>query len=96
MRKTLLAAALLASLAACQKGEAPVAAAGADTAAATADTSKADAAFADLSRRALEGWLQLSPVGAQHVPPHGADRHSLALPNRRIHGPHLASLSSLT
>lgn len=73
MRKTLLAAALLASLAACQKSEAPTAAPGADTAAATADTAKADAAFADLSKRALEGWLQLSPVSATQIGEHKYD-----------------------
>ncbi|TQM12975.1 uncharacterized protein (DUF885 family) [Pseudoxanthomonas sp. 3HH-4] len=73
MRKTLLAAALLASLAACQKSEAPTAAPGADTAAATADTAKADAAFADLSKRALDGWLQLSPVSATQIGEHKYD-----------------------
>ena len=73
MRKTLLAAALLASLAACQKSEAPSAAPGADTASATADTAKADAAFADLSKRALEGWLQLSPVSATQIGEHKYD-----------------------
>jgi len=73
MRKTLLAAALLASLAACQKSEAPTAAPGADTAAATADTAKADAAFADLSKRALDGWLQLSPVSATQIGEHRYD-----------------------
>lgn len=73
MRKTLLAAALLASLAACQKSEAPTAAPGTDTAAATADTAKADAAFADLSKRALEGWLQLSPVSATQIGEHRYD-----------------------
>ncbi|WP_299341251.1 DUF885 domain-containing protein [uncultured Pseudoxanthomonas sp.] len=73
MRKTLLAAALLASLSACQKSEAPTAAAGADTAAASTDTAKADAAFADLSKRALEGWLQLSPVGATQIGEHKYD-----------------------
>lgn len=73
MRKTLLAAALLTSLAACQKSEAPTAAPGADTAAATADTAKADAAFADLSKRALEGWLQLSPVSATQIGEHKYD-----------------------
>ena len=73
MRKTLLAAALLASLSACQKSEAPTAAAGADTAATAADTAKADAAFADLSKRALEGWLQLSPVGATQIGEHKYD-----------------------
>ncbi len=73
MRKTLLAAALLASLSACQKHEAPVAAPGADAAATTTDTAKADAAFADLSKRALEGWLQLSPVGATQIGEHKYD-----------------------
>jgi len=73
MRKTLLAAALLASLSACQKSEAPTAAASADTAATTADTAKADAAFADLSKRALEGWLQLSPVSATQIGEHKYD-----------------------
>jgi uncharacterized protein (DUF885 family) len=73
MRKTLLAAALLASLAACQKSEAPTAGPGADTAAATADTAKADAAFADLSKRALDGWLQLSPVSATQIGEHKYD-----------------------
>ncbi len=71
MRHTLLAAALLASLAACQKSEAPAPAdAAAPVAAATA---KADAAFADLSARALAGWLQLSPVGATQIGEHKYD-----------------------
>ncbi len=73
MRKTLLAAALLASLSACQKSEAPTPATGADTAATATDTAKADAAFADLSKRALEGWLQLSPVGATQIGEHKYD-----------------------
>ncbi|WP_334177713.1 DUF885 domain-containing protein [Pseudoxanthomonas sp.] len=73
MRKTLLAAALLASLSACQKSEAPVAASGAETAATATDTTKADAAFADLSKRALEGWLQLSPVSATQIGEHRYD-----------------------
>lgn len=73
MRKTLLAAALLASLSACQKSEAPVATSGADTAATATDTAKADAAFADLSKRALEGWLQLSPVSATQIGEHKYD-----------------------
>ncbi|WP_447938958.1 DUF885 domain-containing protein [Pseudoxanthomonas mexicana] len=73
MRKTLLAAALLASLSACQKSEAPTAAAGADAAVTATDTAKADAAFSDLSKRALEGWLQLSPVGATQIGEHKYD-----------------------
>ena len=73
MRKTLLAAALLASMTACQKSETPTAAPAADTAATAADTAKADAAFADLSKRALEGWLQLSPVSATQIGEHKYD-----------------------
>ena len=73
MRKTLLAAALLASMTACQKSEAPTAAPAADTAATAADTAKADAAFADLSKRALEGWLQLAPVSATQIGEHKYD-----------------------
>ena len=73
MRKTLLAAALLASLSACQKSEAPTAAPTAGATAAAADTAKADAAFADLSKRALEGWLQLSPVSATQIGEHKYD-----------------------
>jgi uncharacterized protein (DUF885 family) len=74
MRITLLAAALVASLAACQKADSPTAATGTDPAAATAaDTAQADAAFADLSKRALEGWLQLSPVSATQIGEHKYD-----------------------
>lgn len=73
MRKTLLAATLLASMTACQKSETPTAAPSADTAATAADTAKADAAFADLSKRALEGWLQLSPVSATQIGEHKYD-----------------------
>ena len=73
MRKTLLAAALLASMTACQKNEAPAAAQAPGTASAPADTAKADAAFADLSKRALEGWLQLSPVSATQIGEHKYD-----------------------
>lgn len=73
MRKTLLAAALLGSMTACQKSETPTAAPAADTAATAADTAKADAAFADLSKRALEGWLQLSPVSATQIGEHKYD-----------------------
>lgn len=73
MRKTLLAAALLASLSACQKSEAPTVAADGATPAAATDTAQADAAFADLSQRALEGWLQLSPVSATQIGEHKYD-----------------------
>ena len=73
MRKTLLAAALLASMTACQKSEAPTVAPGTDATATAADTAKADAAFAELSKRALEGWLQLSPVSATQIGEHTYD-----------------------
>ena len=73
MRHSLLALALLTSLAACQKAEAPAAPVATDTPAAAIDTAAADAAFADLSKRALDGWLQLSPVGATQIGEHKYD-----------------------
>ena len=73
MRHSLLALALLAGLTACHKtDEAPTAAAAGETAAATG-ASQADAAFADLSTRALDGWFQLSPVGATQTGDHRYD-----------------------
>lgn len=72
MRHSLLAVALLTSLAACQKTEAPAPGDAPSTTAATADA-QADARFADLSRRALEGWLQLSPVSATQIGEHRYD-----------------------
>ncbi len=74
MRHSLLALALLTSLAACQKVEAP--AVGADPATpatAAGDTAAADAKFADLSQRALDGWFQLSPVTATQIGEHKYD-----------------------
>lgn len=73
MRHSLLTLALLSSLAACQKAEAPAAAAAAASVAAVGDTAEADAKFADLSRRALDGWFQLSPVGATQIGEHKYD-----------------------
>jgi len=72
MRQSLLALALLAGLAACQKGESPTAPV-ADGATAVAVDAQADAAFADLSQRALEGWLRLSPVSATQIGEHRYD-----------------------
>ena len=72
MRQTLLALALLTSLAACQKAESPTAPA-TDGQAAAAAVSAADAAFTDLSARALEGWFQLSPVSATQIGEHKYD-----------------------
>ncbi|KAF1720079.1 DUF885 domain-containing protein [Pseudoxanthomonas wuyuanensis] len=71
MRHSLLALALLTSLAACQKSEAPTAPAASD-AVAVADTA-ADAQFAELSQRALEGWLQHSPISATQIGEHRYD-----------------------
>ena len=72
MRQTLLALALLTSLAACQKAESPTAPA-TDGQATAAAVSAADAAFTDLSARALEGWFQLSPVSATQTGEHRYD-----------------------
>ncbi|MET7141733.1 DUF885 domain-containing protein [Xanthomonas sp. PPL139] len=74
MRKHLLAAALLAALAGCQKpADAPAAGnAAAGQAAATADAA-ADASFAALSKRAVDTWMQLSPVGATQTGDHRYD-----------------------
>ncbi|MEP6908652.1 MAG: DUF885 domain-containing protein, partial [Pseudoxanthomonas sp.] len=74
MRHSLLALALLTSLAACQKAETPAAPVAAEPAAASAaDTAQADAQFAALSQRALEGWFQMSPVSATQIGEHKYD-----------------------
>ena len=73
MRHSLLALALIAGLSACHKAETPPPGADAAATAATAGVSQADAAFADLSKRALDGWLQLSPVGATQIGEHRND-----------------------
>lgn len=70
MRRSLPALALIAALSACGKTEAPNAPA---APAVAADTAQADAAFADLSKRALDGWLQLSPVSATQIGEHKYD-----------------------
>ncbi len=72
MRHSLLALALLTSLAACQKTDAPAPGDAPAATAAVADA-QADARFADLSKRALEGWLQLSPVSATQIGEHRYD-----------------------
>ena len=73
MRHSLLALALLTSLAACQKAEAPAAPPTDANAAVATDTAAADAKFADLSQRALDGWFQLSPVSATQIGEHKYD-----------------------
>jgi len=70
MRKHLLAAALLASLAGCQSGDAPTAP---STSTEQAGQSQADAQFAELSKKALDTWMQLSPVSATQIGDHRYD-----------------------
>ena len=63
MRQHLLALALIAALGGCQQADAPTAPAGTAATAPAADAA-VDAAFADLSKRALDTWMQLSPISA--------------------------------
>ncbi len=72
MRKTLLTAALLAALAGCQKQADTAPTAESPAGAATAATT-ADARFAELSKQALDTWMQLSPVGATQIGDHRFD-----------------------
>ncbi|KAB7776380.1 hypothetical protein NB696_001324 [Xanthomonas sacchari] len=74
MRKHLLAAALLAALAGCQKpADAPAASNAAPGSAAAAADPAADTAFDALSKRAVDTWMQLSPVGATQTGDHRYD-----------------------
>src|SRR5687768_571220 len=73
MRISLLAAALLtASLAAC-KGEAPTTPSTDPASSAATVASESDAAFADISKRWLDGWLRLNPVAATQIGDHRFD-----------------------
>jgi uncharacterized protein (DUF885 family) len=71
----LLAAAITLALSGCKPAPAPAndGAAPAAAAAAPADTQQADAKFADLSKRWLDGWLALSPVSATQIGDHRFD-----------------------
>ena len=72
MRPHLLALALVAALAGCQQADAPTP--GSTSAASQqAGDAAADAAFADLSKRALDTWMQLSPVSATQIGDHRYD-----------------------
>ncbi|XQA61563.1 DUF885 domain-containing protein [Xanthomonas sacchari] len=74
MRKHLLAAALLAALAGCQKpADAPAASTAAPGSAVAPADPAADTAFAALSKRAVDTWMQLSPVGATQTGDHRYD-----------------------
>ncbi len=70
MRKQLLAAALLAALAGCQNDKAPTAE---TPTAAAASQGQADARFAELSQKALDTWMQLSPTSATQIGDHRYD-----------------------
>lgn len=73
MRHSLLAVAVLtAALAAC-KAEAPTSPSADQTATTAAATAEADAKFADLSKRWLDGWLQLNPVSSTQIGDHRYD-----------------------
>lgn len=74
MRRCLFAIAVFTvALAAC-KAEAPAPTNPPDPAAsAAAATGQADAVFADLSRRWLDGWLQLNPISATQIGDHRFD-----------------------
>ncbi len=72
MRPHLLALALFAALAGCQPADAPTTAA-APAAGQQAADAAVDAAFADLSKRALDTWMQLSPVSATQIGDHRYD-----------------------
>ncbi|HGM6772381.1 TPA: DUF885 domain-containing protein [Stenotrophomonas maltophilia] len=72
MRPHLLALALVAALAGCQQADVPTA--GSTSAASQqAGDAAADAAFAELSKRALDTWMQLSPVSATQIGDHRYD-----------------------
>ena len=74
MHKTLLATALLAAcLAACAGTPATTASVPGATATEAAAMSPADAKFAELSKRWLDGWLALNPVNATQVGDHRFD-----------------------
>jgi uncharacterized protein (DUF885 family) len=74
MRTSLPAIALLTvALAACN-APTPQSPATPATPAAAVDTTAADAKFADLSRRWLDGWMQLNPVSATQLGDHRFDR----------------------
>ncbi|WP_303638451.1 DUF885 domain-containing protein [Stenotrophomonas tuberculopleuritidis] len=72
MRPHLLALALVAALAGCQPADAPTPGSTAATGQQAADAA-VDAAFADLSKRALDTWMQLSPVSATQIGDHRYD-----------------------
>lgn len=73
MRQHLLALALIAALGGCQQADAPSSTTPPGAAPAQAADAATDAAFADLSKRALDSWMQRSPVGATQIGDHRFD-----------------------
>lgn len=74
MRLSLLALTLVTALSACQKTEPPSAPSTSESSSTTTgDNQQADAAFTDLSARALAGWLQHSPINATQIGEHKYD-----------------------
>jgi uncharacterized protein (DUF885 family) len=74
MRRSLLAVALLtAALAGCQSIAQPVSSTAAVAIVSAATESAADAKFSALSRRWLDGWMQLNPVSATQLGDHRFD-----------------------
>lgn len=74
MRRLLPATALLTlALAGCQTVHAPATTAGRAPVAPVAVASAADARFADISRRWLDGWMRLNPVAATQLGDHRFD-----------------------
>lgn len=73
MRQHLLALALIAALGGCQQADTPTAATPGTTAATPAGDATVDSVFADLSKRALDTWMQLSPVSATQIGDHRYD-----------------------
>lgn len=70
----LLASAITLALSGCKPAPTPASDGGtASTSASAADTQQADAKFADLSKRWLDGWLALSPVSATQIGDHRFD-----------------------
>lgn len=72
MRQHLLALALIAALGGCQQADSPTPTSGTEAATPAGDAA-VDAAFADLSKRALDTWMQLSPISATQIGDHRYD-----------------------
>ncbi len=84
MRHSLIAAAALAAALAACNAQAPTAPSADPVADVMGVTAQADAAFAGLSRRWLDGWLQLNPVAATQIGDHRYDSEidDLSAPGR--------------